>query len=378
MEPAAETRGPELMAVIVTFFALSLISCVLRFYVRIFMIKAFRGDDWLMAIAMMSYTMYAVFTIYGITQGTGRHMEDLGLEQIHKAMMCWWLGYIGYSLTMMMCKLSIGFFLLNVATSKLHKWVIYITMFCSTVSGLLFFFISIFQCQPISYAWMKDQPGKCINLNVTIYLTIMYSITAVISDFIFALLPGLIIWKLQLKKRTKYSLIPLLAMGCVASAAVVARFPYLAGYREVDWLWHTVDVAIWSIIEQGLAITATSLATLRPLFKLAGHRLGLASQPTALRPYGHKSTPSSGSANQGHLAGRFSERAALSPTSIRRPEAAGRRMSGLNSKFSSGGVGGIRREIKWEVNLSTHFKSESEVELSSPDTWVNKRDRQWV
>lgn len=35
----------------------------------------------------MSYTMYAVFTIYGITQGTGRHMEDLGLEQIHKAMM---------------------------------------------------------------------------------------------------------------------------------------------------------------------------------------------------------------------------------------------------------------------------------------------------
>lgn len=178
--------------------------------------------------------MYAVFTIYGITQGTGRHMEDLGLEQIHKAMMvrrshvklrnmysniglvqCWWLGYIGYSLTMMMCKLSIGFFLLNVATSKLHKWVIYITMFCSTVSGLLFFFISIFQCQPISYAWMKDQPGKCINLNVTIYLTIMYSITAVISDFIFALLPGLIIWKLQLKKRTKYSLIPLLAMGCV-------------------------------------------------------------------------------------------------------------------------------------------------------------------
>lgn len=139
-----------------------------------------------------------------------------------------------------------------------------------------------------------------------------------------------------------------------------------------------MDVAIWSIIEQGLAITATSLATLRPLFKLAGHRLGLASQPTALRPYGHKSTPSSGSANQGHLAGRFSERAALSPTSIRRPEAAGRRMSGLNSKFSSGGVGGIRREIKWEVNLSTHFKSESEVELSSPDTWVNKRDRQWV
>ncbi|KAM0234547.1 hypothetical protein ACHAPO_006439 [Fusarium lateritium] len=130
-------------------------------------------------------------------------------------MMCWWLGYIWYSLTMMACKLSIGFFLLNVATRKLHRWIIYITMFCSTVSGILFFFISIFQCQPISFAWNKDQTGKCIGLHVTLSLTIMYSITAVVSDFIFALLPGLIIWKLQLKKRTKYSLIPLLAMGCV-------------------------------------------------------------------------------------------------------------------------------------------------------------------
>lgn len=37
----------------------------------------------------------------------------------------------------------------------------------------------------------------------------------------------------------------------------------------------TIDIAIWSTTEQGLAITAGSLATLRPLFRLAASGLGL-------------------------------------------------------------------------------------------------------
>jgi hypothetical protein len=44
-----------------------------------------------------------------------------------------------------------------------------------------------------------------------------------------------------------------------------------------DFLYDTVDVAIWSTVEQGLAITAGGLATLQPLFKLIGYKLGLKS-----------------------------------------------------------------------------------------------------
>lgn len=51
--------------------------------------------------------------------------------------------------------------------------------------------------------------------------------------------------------------------------------------REVDdFLWATVDIAIWSTVEQGLAITAGSLATLRPLFKSIGYSLGLTTRPS--------------------------------------------------------------------------------------------------
>ena len=60
-----------------------------------------------------------------------------------------------------------------------------------------------------------------------------------------------------------------------ASSAVIVRSPYLLQFRNPDFLWATVDIAIWSDIEQGLAITAGSLATLRPLFRAFAERVGL-------------------------------------------------------------------------------------------------------
>jgi hypothetical protein len=51
--------------------------------------------------------------------------------------------------------------------------------------------------------------------------------------------------------------------------------PYLGGLTDsADFLWATTDVAIWSLVESGLGITAACAATLRPLFRtfLAGSR----------------------------------------------------------------------------------------------------------
>jgi hypothetical protein len=49
----------------------------------------------------------------------------------------------------------------------------------------------------------------------------------------------------------------------------------------------TTDIAIWSSVEQGLAITAGSLATLRPLFFIAMHKLGLTTRASGNRPSGY-------------------------------------------------------------------------------------------
>lgn len=55
-------------------------------------------------------------------------------------------------------------------------------------------------------------------------------------------------------------------------------------FKNPDFLYATVDIAIWSDIEQGLAITAGSLATLRPLFRMMSSHLGFTSTGTPSGP----------------------------------------------------------------------------------------------
>ncbi|WYZ40849.1 hypothetical protein EsH8_IV_001190 [Colletotrichum jinshuiense] len=283
MAPMIENRGPELLAVNIFFVSAAIFATALRCYVRAGLVKAFGTDDWLMVLALALFTSYSAFSIAGVHYGTGKHFADIERENIHKALECWWYCYLFYSLSMIVSKMSIAFFLLRITSQRLHVWIIYVAMLFTVLSGLVFFFVALFQCQPLSFFWNKDQEGTCIDVNVVIALAFLYSAFSVISDLTFAILPVYLVWKLQLRKGTKIVLTPLLIMGCIASSAVLVRFGYLMGLRDPDFLWATLDIAIWSTVEQGLAITAGSLATVRPLLKALGYKLGMNSNPSPIR-----------------------------------------------------------------------------------------------
>jgi hypothetical protein len=138
---------------------------------------------------------------------------------------------------MILSKISIGFFLLRISVKRIHTWIIYAAMTVSTVACTAFFFVTLFQCNPIRYFWQKSLvDGTCIPNIVIIALGYVYSIFSIIADFTFALLPAALVWNLQLKKKTKIALIPLLTMGCVASAAVIARLPAIPKLNSPDFL----------------------------------------------------------------------------------------------------------------------------------------------
>lgn len=67
---------------------------------------------------------------------------------------------------------------------------------------------------------------------------------------------------------------------CSASAAVAIRIPHMKQIASEDFLYDTSYIAVWSTVEQCLAITAGCLATLQPLAKILGHKLGIASRPS--------------------------------------------------------------------------------------------------
>ncbi|KAL6710409.1 hypothetical protein ACN47E_009355 [Coniothyrium glycines] len=274
---ALETRGAALQAVCITFVVLAFVATILRVYVRTCIVKAFGWDDGWMILALLFHIMFAGCAIGGIHWGTGRHMDTLTNKEIFMAMRYWWLCYIAYCWAMICSKISIGLFLLRVTVKSIHKWIIYGVMTLTVVTGLVFFLVTLLQCTPIDFFWNKNQDGWCVNIDVIIGLTFLYSVCSVICDFTFAILPIFLVWNLNMSARTRLALIPILGMACVASLAVVVRMAYVMDFKNPDFLWATVDIAIWSDTEQGLAIAAGSLATLRPLFRMLGSCFGFTS-----------------------------------------------------------------------------------------------------
>lgn len=85
----------------------------------------------------------------------------------------------------------------------------------TVLAGVAFFFVTLFQCRPISYYWDKTQSGTCFEMGAVMVVAYLYSAFSVLTDFTFAALPGFVIWNLHMAKRTKVALIVLIAMGCM-------------------------------------------------------------------------------------------------------------------------------------------------------------------
>jgi hypothetical protein len=137
---------------------------------------------------------------------------------------------------MITSKLSIGVFLLRITVQRIHHYILYMIMFLSAVTGLVFFFVTLLQCHPITYFWYKEQGGSCISPEIIAALTYLYSAINVICDFTFALLPLHIIRGLQMNRKSKLALMPILGVGCIASIAIVVRFAFIKGFEDPDFL----------------------------------------------------------------------------------------------------------------------------------------------
>lgn len=88
----SQERGSELRSVVIFFLCLTWPIVLLRCYVRVYLVKAFKADDWCMLGAMVSpparffetltypckifFTLHCATAIAGTVYGTGRHMVD--------------------------------------------------------------------------------------------------------------------------------------------------------------------------------------------------------------------------------------------------------------------------------------------------------------
>jgi hypothetical protein len=99
-----------------------------------------------------------------------------------------------------------------------HRIATYVITLLAAVVGVVFFFVSMFQCTPIDFFWTRLQGktnGRCIDMEVIIKLTYVYGTVTALTDVAYGVLVAVLTWNLKVDRRTKVLIAPLLAMACM-------------------------------------------------------------------------------------------------------------------------------------------------------------------
>jgi hypothetical protein len=78
--------------------------------------------------------------------------------------------------------------------------------------SLVFLFVCIFQCDPVSRAWNSTIPGTCLNLRA---IFIGNAIPNIVTDAAILVMPMRQVWKLQIRLIQRISLSIIFLLGCL-------------------------------------------------------------------------------------------------------------------------------------------------------------------
>ncbi|KAJ5314717.1 Vacuolar protein sorting-associated VPS28 N-terminal [Penicillium atrosanguineum] len=266
-----EGRGLAIFVLAAVFMILSLTTVSLRCFVRSYIVRAFGWDDFLMLIALALFVILAICCMIGTSNGVGHQFDDFtSLVIYERALLWWWLSQMFYVWSSAVAKVSIAVALLRLTVNRVHRIILWSTITLTIIIGLIFWLVLLLDCHPISYFWKQANDrstGSCLSVDILLDIAYLYSALTVVCDFTLGILPIFLVWHLQMNRRTKVAVGGILSLGAIASVAVIIRLPFLKYYADTDFLYSTYQIAVWTIIETGLGITAGSLITLRPLFR---------------------------------------------------------------------------------------------------------------
>ncbi|EIT75615.1 hypothetical protein AO1008_10804 [Aspergillus oryzae 100-8] len=162
---------------------------------------------------------------------------------------------VGYVAAIIPIKLSISWMLIRVAEGrKLYINIQYgvIAMFATmNIIALIFILIN---CTPPEAAWNTSLLKKGASCRPAHVLTdIYYATTAVniVTDWVTALMPIPLLWRVQLDRNTKISIIGLMGLGILASLSACIRLKYTVNLQN----------------QNAIGMIVGNVATLRPLFR---------------------------------------------------------------------------------------------------------------
>ena len=167
----------------------------------------------------------------------------------------------------MWTKISICLFFVRMRGSKKYKNVMYWAVGFLLLSNTVLTVMWIMQCQPVRAAWTQGGEGRgCMGQRSKEAIILTQAVISIVSDFVFAGVPVLLLWRLQIDLKTKVGLWVLMCLGVITGACCIVRTVLNGEALPVDETYDGIVNWVWRTFEVQIGIIAACVPTLRPLY----------------------------------------------------------------------------------------------------------------
>ncbi|KAH8588055.1 hypothetical protein B0O99DRAFT_747143 [Bisporella sp. PMI_857] len=250
-----EDRSHQLIAVVITFLCLALVSIGLRIWTRFHLVKWIGRDDWLILIAAAASVAEGMYTLTATRYGLGKHPSALEPE--------WWKPFqqtifaasISYNISSGFIKLSLLSFYLRLSPDMTFRvvtlalFIVCVLFMVGCVMGVLL------QCIPLSMLWDPSPKGKCFNIGLFYFAS---AIIHILTEAAIYILPIKTLLGLRLPMKQKLGLCLLFSIGAgliaISCYRIVLLRPFIVSEPGGGLTWIIVNIFTWYTIELNLAI----------------------------------------------------------------------------------------------------------------------------
>ncbi|KAL5606304.1 hypothetical protein BROUX41_002719 [Berkeleyomyces rouxiae] len=254
----ADRSGPIIPAVS-ALIAVTTLFVGLRLYTRAVLSHSMSWDDLLTVVAYFVTLAEGIVMIIHVDHGQGLHWDTLSASQQETYLLIFYITIFLYTLALGIIKTAILLQYLRIFTGQLRK----VTIICMILIGMwstAILLVVIFPCRPVRLFWDKSIDGHCIPNLPQWYIN---SGGNILTDLVITILPIRVLWKLQLPRSQRFSLIAVFALGFFTCAISLIRVFALSVTSDPSY--ENINAAIWSFAELSCALITSSLPTLRPI-----------------------------------------------------------------------------------------------------------------
>ncbi|KAK1765582.1 hypothetical protein QBC33DRAFT_425451, partial [Phialemonium atrogriseum] len=263
-----DDQGQKILISTWILLVLSAAFLLARLYCKWTAHRGFWWDDHVLILSWLALLGTVLTTTWSVPHGLGQHESALAPTSLPPLSLAANLTATLSIVAAVWSKTSFALTLLRVTRGSPARRALlwFIVVSANVAMGLNALFIWV-RCLPVARSWNSTVQGTCWPDKVYLAYGMFAAGYSAATDFVLALLPWQMVWKLQMKGKEKVGVAVAMSMGIFAGVTSIVKTLEIPALAAGDFTYNLTGLIIWGTAESAVTIMAASIPVLRTLFR---------------------------------------------------------------------------------------------------------------